>query len=96
MKRIKPEEESDENKEESLCSEDSKRRRDVKKQRKDNSIVPGYRQVNYMQMLNEIISNDFIDDRLTKFLNILSGGADSEILQLSEQSMVSSPLESPQ
>jgi hypothetical protein len=33
-----------------------------------------------MEMLNDIISNDFIDDRLSKFLNILSGGADAEIL----------------
>lgn len=95
LKRVKPEEESDENKDESLCSEDSKRRRDVKKQRKENTLVPGYRQVNYMQMLNEIISNDFIDDRLTKFLNILSGGADAEILQLSDHSAGSTPLESP-
>jgi hypothetical protein len=27
-------------------------------------------------MLNEIISNEFIDDRLTKFLNILNGTSD--------------------
>ncbi len=26
-----------------------------------------------MEMLTEIISNDFIDDRLTKFLHILNG-----------------------
>lgn len=95
LKRVRPEEESDENKEDSLCSEDNKRRRDEKKQRKENALVPGYRQVNYMQMLNEIISNDFIDDRLTKFLNILSGGADAEIFQLSEHSGRSTPLESP-
>jgi len=47
---------------------------------KNNSepiFLPQYRQVNYMQMLNEIISNDYIDDRLTKFLNILNGNCDS-------------------
>ena len=46
-------------------------------------------------MLNDIISNDFIDDRLTKFLNILSGGADTEILQLTLHSAESTPIESP-
>ncbi len=33
-----------------------------------------------MHMLNDIISNEFIDDKLSKFLNILSGGADAELL----------------
>jgi len=48
-----------------------------------------------MQMLNEIISNDFIDDRLTKFLNILNGTSDSpnpkEQNQMSNHSPTLSP-----
>jgi hypothetical protein len=31
-------------------------------------------------MLSDIISNDFIDDKLSKFLNILSGGVDAQLL----------------
>jgi hypothetical protein len=50
------------------------------KESRNNSeplYLPQYRQVNYLHMLNEIISNEFIDDRLTKFLNILNGTCDS-------------------
>lgn len=55
-----------------------KRRREQKMRRKyqKDTIVSGYRQVNYMHMLHEIISNEFIDDRLTKFLNIIQGAED--------------------
>ncbi len=55
------------------------RKRDEKRLRKTNKnnsepiYLPQYKQVNYMEMLTEIISNDFIDDRLTKFLHILNG-----------------------
>ena len=81
-KRINRSEEAEQSEQESLCSSErggsqnlgGVRKRDVKGQIKDfqqEPLVVGYRQVNYMNMLNEIISNDFIDDRLTQFLNIL-------------------------
>jgi hypothetical protein len=58
-------------------------------------ILSQYRQVNYMQMLDEIISNDYIDDKLTKFLNILSGSADHNIDTVSSSSNLSpTPLSS--
>ena len=40
-------------------------------------------------MLNEIISNEFIDDRLTKFLNILNGTSDDSPKKPQEQSLSS-------
>ncbi len=45
----------------------------MSKNNSETIYLPNYRQVNYMQMLNEIISNEFIDDRLTKFLHIMNG-----------------------
>lgn len=53
------------------------KKREEKRSRKLNNseplYLPQYKQVNYMEMLTDIISNDFIDDRLTKFLHILNG-----------------------
>jgi uncharacterized protein YjgD (DUF1641 family) len=31
-----------------------------------------YKQVNYMKVLDQIISEQYVDDKLTQFLNILS------------------------
>lgn len=59
-------------------SSEGLKRRDSKRLSKQNSkreCLQQYRQVNYMQMLSDIISNDFIDDKLTKFLHILEGGS---------------------
>lgn len=94
-KKMNRSEEADQSEEESLCSSErggsqniGVRKRDVKRQIKDfqEPLVFGYRQVNYMHMLNEIISNDFIDDRLTQFLNILQD--DQLKLQVKPQSPI--------
>jgi hypothetical protein len=57
----------------SVRKRDEKRLNKAGKNNSEPIYLPQYRQVNYMSMLNDIISNDFIDDRLTKFLHILNG-----------------------
>jgi len=73
------------------------KKREEKRNRKLNNseplYLPQYKQVNYMEMLTDIISNDFIDDRLTKFLHILNGTNTSVTSPLRPQS--NSPILSP-
>lgn len=73
------------------------KKREEKRQRKMNNseplYLPQYKQVNYMEMLTDIISNDFIDDRLTKFLHILNGTTTSVTSPLRPRS--NSPILSP-
>lgn len=66
------------------------KKREEKRNRKLNHseplYLPQYKQVNYMEMLTDIIGNDFIDDRLTKFLHILNGTNTTVISPLRQQS----------
>lgn len=76
----------------SLKKRDEKRMRKTNKNHSEPIYLPQYKQVNYMEMLTEIISKDFIDDRLAKFLHILNGETSPQRASQNLESVVSPKL----